>query len=208
MTNDVTIRDDGWDDAAAETNERILRGTLLKFSDWNWSRGKEAQPLQRGTRLVALATAAAWVRWKDGKPVEARVREPGKKLAERDELGDADEALWEKSPDGRARDPWQNTRLVYLVDPNTAEAFTFSTSSFGGREAVINLGDQVARMRMAHPNITPVVSLEAAPMITRFGKKSKPVFRIVDWKAAGSGVREEPKQLPAQAPEEEEHHPF
>jgi hypothetical protein len=67
---------------------------------------------------------------------------------------------------------------------------------------VINLGDQVARMRMAHPNITPVVSLEAAPMLTRFGKKSKPVFRIVDWKAAGSGVWEEQKQLPPQEPEE------
>jgi len=153
-------------------------------------------------RLVALATAAAWVRWKDGKPVEARVREPKKKLAERDELDDTDEAHWDKGPDGKPRDPWQNTRLVYLVDPNTAEAFTFSTSSFGGREAVINLGDQVARMRLEHPNITPVVSLEAAPMITRFGKKSKPVFRIVDWKAAGSGVWEEQKQLPAQEPEE------
>jgi len=207
MTNDLAIRNDGWDDAAAETNERILRGTLLKFSDWNWSRGKEAQPLQRGTRLVALATAAAWVRWKDGKPVEARVREPGTKMPERDELPDQNEAEWEVGPDGKTkRDPWQNTRLVYLVDPNTAEAFTFSTSSFGGREAVINLGDQVARMRLAHPNITPVVSLEAAPMATRFGKKSKPVFRIVDWKAAGSGVWEEPKQLPAQEPEEE--HPF
>ncbi|HMF27972.1 MAG TPA: hypothetical protein VKE42_04325, partial [Candidatus Cybelea sp.] len=147
MSNLVTT-DDGWSDAAAETNERILRGTLLKFADWNWSRGKETQPLQRGTRLVALATAAAWVRWKDGKPVEARVREPGKKLAERDELGDIDEAHWDKGPDSKPRDPWQNTRLVYLVDPNTAEAFTFSTSSFGGREAVINLGDQVARMRL------------------------------------------------------------
>jgi len=152
-------------------------------------------------RLVALATAAAWVRWKDGKPVEARVREPKKKLAERDELDDTDEAHWDKGPDGKPRDPWQNTRLVYLVDPNTAEAFTFSTSSFGGREAVINLGDQVARMRVAHPNITPVVSLEAAPMITRFGKKSKPVFRIVDWKATGNEVPElppngEPDEIP------------
>jgi hypothetical protein len=30
----------------------------------------------------------------------------------------------------------------------------------------------------------PVVALEAAPMQTRFGRKSKPTFKIVGWKAA------------------------
>jgi hypothetical protein len=34
MTHDLITTDDGWNDAAAEANERVLRGTLLKFSDW------------------------------------------------------------------------------------------------------------------------------------------------------------------------------
>jgi hypothetical protein len=201
--NNLTTTDDGWNDAAVEAHQRVIRGTLLKFADWNWTRGKEAIPIEKGKKLAALGTAAAQVRWEQGKPVEYRMRQPGKPLPDREELGSTDKAAWETGPDGKTpRDPWQSTRLVYLVDPDTAEAFTFSTSSWGGREAVINLGDAIARMRAAHPNALPIVALEAAPMITRFGKKSKPVFRIVDWKAAGSGVWEEQKQLPAQELEE------
>jgi hypothetical protein len=124
---------------------------------------------------------AAWVKWAAGKPSEYRMRRPGKALPEREELGDLDQANWEAGPDGNARDPWQNTRFVYLVDPVTAEAFTFSTSSWGGRSAVIDLADQTTRMRHAHPAATPVVELHAAPMQTRFGRKSKPHFKVIDW---------------------------
>ena len=126
---------DGWDDAAAEAAERTIRGQLLKFADWRWTVGKEATPIQDGTKLVALATLAMWVRWEDGKPAGYRMREPGRRLPDREELGYDDESKWE-SPNGEPQDPWRNTRLVYLVDPQTAEAYTFSTSSWGGRGAV------------------------------------------------------------------------
>jgi hypothetical protein len=199
--NDLVTTDDGWNDAAVEANERVLRGTLLKFSDWNWTRGKEASPIEKGTKLVAIGTAAAWARWACGKPVEYRMRQSGKPLSDREELGSLDTGSWEVGPDGKTpRDPWQSTRLVYLVDPDTAEAFTFSTSSWDGREAVINLGDSIARMRSAHPKALPVVALEAAPMATKYGRKSKPVFKIVDWKAVGSGVWDDPAQEPNELP--------
>ena len=71
------------------------------------------------------------------------MREPGKRLPDRDELGFLDEDAWE-GPGGERQDPWQNTRLVYFVDPETADAFTFSTSSWGGRSAVADLGDAIA----------------------------------------------------------------
>jgi hypothetical protein len=161
------VTDDGWSDAANEAAERTIRGTLLKFADWRWTAGKEAAPLKDGTRLVALATAAMWVRWEDGKPVEYRVREPGKRLPYRGELSHLDESEWEEGPNGEPIDPWRNTRLVYLVDPQTAEAFTFSTSSWGGRGAVCDLGDQIARMRKAHPNAVPIVELRSAEMPTK-----------------------------------------
>src|SRR6266516_2505880 len=173
MSNDlVTTGNDGWAEAAAEASERVLRGTLLKFSDWKWSAGKEATPIEDGRQLVALGTAAAWVKWADGKPNEYRMRLAGRSLPEREELGDLDETEWEAGPDGKPRDPWQSTRFVYLVDPETAEAFTFSTSSWGGRSAVVDLADQIARMRFAHPNAVPIVELGATPMVTRFGRKS------------------------------------
>jgi len=173
---------DGWDDAAAEAGERPIQGKLLKFADWNWTAGKEAEPIAIGTRLVAMATKAMWVRWEDGKPAEYRMREPGRRLPDRDELGYDNKDEWEEGPDGEPQDPWRNTRLVFLVDPETAESFTFSTSSWGGIGAVATLGDQITRMRSVHPDAVPIVELRAAEMPTKYGRKSKPVFKVVGWK--------------------------
>ena len=139
------------------------------------------------------------MKWQGGKPVEYRLREPGVPMPERGELGDNDPAGWEAGPDGQPRDPWQNTRFVHLIDPQTAEAFTFSTSSWGGRDCVINLADQIKRMRGKHPDAVPLVELGAAPMSTRFGRKSKPTLKVVGWRTtAASVVIEQPeRQLPA-----------
>ncbi len=192
MSNDLTTlapTDDGWPEAAAEASERIIRGTLLKFSDRTWSTGKEGTPVPEGRQLVALSTAAAWVKWADGKPVEYRMRLAGRSLPEREELGDLDRKQWEPGPDGTPRDPWQSTRFVYLVDPETAEAFTFSTSSWGGRGAVVDLADQIARMRFAHPGAVPVVELTYAPMTTRFGRKWRPLLKVMSWKNTGEQAR-------------------
>ena len=196
---------DGWGDAAAEAGERQIRGQLLKFADWRWSVGKEAAPIEDGTRLVALATTAMWVRWEDGKPAEYRMREPGRRLPDRDELGHLDESLWEEGPGGgEPQDPWRNTRLVYLVDPKTAEAFTFSTASWGGRSAVTDLGDQIVRMRSVHPDAVPIVELRSAEMPTKYGRKSKPLFKIVSWKMADAEQAAPAKrQITAQQAEQE-----
>jgi hypothetical protein len=174
--------DDGWDDAATENAERVIKGTLLKFADWNWTKGTEGTNVEKSTALVALSTVAAWVRWVDGKPVEYRMRQPGEQLPDRDELGDLDESAWEQGPDGNPKDPWQNTRFVYLIDPVSAEAYTFSTSSWGGRQAVNDLAEAIQRMRYGRPGASPVVELHAAPMTTKWGKKSKPFFKVVDWR--------------------------
>jgi hypothetical protein len=208
MSNDLTTihTDNGWDDAAAEAGERLLRGTLLRFADWNWTSGKEAIAVEKGTRLVAVGTAAAWVFWQNGKPARTIVRQPGRPLPDREELGDLDEDQWELGPDNRPKDPWQNTRFVYLIDPDTAKAFTFSTSSWGGRGAVIDLADDISRMRKAHPGAVPVVELQAAPMQTKYGRKSKPVLKIVGWKTAGGPAVERQvaeKQLPPPTAQEE-----
>jgi len=190
---------DGWDDTAAEAEARLIRGSLLRFADWRWLIGKEAVEVKEGRQLVAVATNVAWVKWRRGQKPEYRLREPGGRLQDRDELGDNDQTQWELSPDGKeVRDPWQITRFVHMIDPQTAEAFTFSTSSWGGRDCVINLADQTKRMRSKHPDAVPLVELGAAPMSTRFGKKSKPTLKVVGWRTtAASVVIEQPeRQLP------------
>jgi hypothetical protein len=190
----TTNTDDGWGDAATESAERVIKGTLLKFSEWNWSKGKEGTHIEEGTELIALDCAAAWVKWSEGKPVEYKLRTPGRRLSEREELGDVERDNWEAGPDGTPKDPWQNTRFVYLIDPVSAEAFTFSTSSWGGRGAVSDLADQIQRVRYSRPGAVPVVELRAAPMLTRFGKKSKPFFKVVDWRG-GESPKEKPRQI-------------
>jgi hypothetical protein len=187
--------DDGWNDAAAEMASNVIRGTLLKFADWKWTKGTEAIEVKEGTQLVALGTAAAWVKWKDAKPVEYRMRQSGTVLADREELGDLDQASWEIGPDDAPRDPWANTRFVYLLDPISVEMLTYSTSSWGGRAAVSTLADQITRMRgLSHANAAPIVELGAAPMQTKFGRKSKPIFKIIKWYGGAGG---EPKEITA-----------
>src|SRR5262249_36027412 len=111
-------------------------------------------------------------------------RQPGKRLLDREELSHTDQDEWEEGPSGEPQDPWRNTRLVYLIDPQTAEAFTFSTSSWGRRGAVTDLGDQISRMRTVHPDAVPIVELRAVEMPTRYGRKSKPAFKVVGWRTA------------------------
>ena len=101
----IPAGNDGWNDAASEAAERTIRGTLLKFADWRWTAGKEATPVEDGTKLVAMATAAMWVRWEDSKPVEYIVRQPGRRLPEREELSHQDKSEWEEGFDNEPKDP-------------------------------------------------------------------------------------------------------
>jgi hypothetical protein len=34
----------------------------------------------------------------------------------------------------------------------------------------------------------PIVELHAAPMLTKFGRKSRPWFKVVDWRRGGDGA--------------------
>jgi hypothetical protein len=173
--------DGGWVDAAEDAGRRVLRGKLLKFADRRWTCGRNATPLADGTRMVAVGVAQGWVFWENGAPAAYHMKEPGKPMPEREGLGDTDESKWSKGPDGRPRDPYQETSFVYLADPVTAELFTFSTSSGGGRGAVGELAGQVARMQYARPGTKPMIELRSEDMPTRFGLKSKPHLKVVSW---------------------------
>ena len=81
------LSNDGWEDTAAEAEARVIRGSLLKFSEGRWFTGTENELVKEHRQFVAVATAAAWVKWQGGKPVEYRLREPGLPMPERDELG-------------------------------------------------------------------------------------------------------------------------
>lgn len=194
LTNyEPTPRNDGWDDAAKDAHATVIRGAILKFADWRWTYGQEGTVLKEGTRLLAVGCQHAWVKWADGKPAQYIMRTPGEQLPDREDLGDMNKGAWELGFDDAPKDPWQETRFVWLVGDN-AEAFTFSTSSWGGRGAVVELADQISRMRCARPGAMPIIELGAAEMKTRYGKKSKPVFKVVAWRYGdGSAPADTPK---------------
>jgi hypothetical protein len=179
----VDASDDGWSDAAAEADARWIQGTLVLFADWQWTQGSEKTLMEKGRKLLAVGVRSVQVRWENGKPVEYRTALPGHHLLpSRESLGYLNKAEWEIDTRGDAKDPWANTRYVYLLDPETAEMRTFSTHTVGGRRCVEDLASAIKRMRFEHPGATPVVELDAAPMPTQHGRKSRPVLKIVGWK--------------------------
>jgi hypothetical protein len=161
-------------------------------------RGKEEEPIEIGTRFLVTGVTRAWVHWVNGKP-EYHVYDPDQRMPDREELGDLDKK-------DKEDDPWQNTRLVYLIAADvTAESFTFITKSKGGRGAVADLGDSIMRMRRVHPEAQPIIELQAAKMPTDFGMKSKPVLKIVSWATVDVGATPAPieKQITHQQAKQE-----
>jgi hypothetical protein len=178
----------GFSDEARENSGRIIKGELIKFINGQWFLGKTL--ISEGFTLAVLAVIAAWVYWRGGKPDDAKtiIRQPRGKLPERNELGDNDKTVWESGLDGLPRDPWTFTKVLYLTDPASAEAYTFSTSSIGGLRAVENLVGQIDRMRSVHPAAVPVVSFHQRPMKTRFGDKPRPHFGVEGWLGLDEGA--------------------
>jgi hypothetical protein len=88
---------------------------------------------------------------------------------------------------GKPKAPWVLQHIAYLIDPVSAESYTFINGTFGARLAVEKLADRVANMqRLRGGNALPVVKLESKPMRTRFGVKQRPEFTIVEWREVGA----------------------
>ena len=79
-------------------------------------------------------------------------------MPEREELGDTDpRAKWEKVSTRQAGRPLAASAMyLVLQDTDTAELFTFTTSSRTGRRAVGNLLAHYTRMQKTHPDELPV----------------------------------------------------
>ena len=178
--------DDGWNSPIDDdTGGRQIQGTLLRYDDKQWFAGKEKTVIPNGTSFIVLAIMTGWKRWEKGKVVEF-VTEIDGHYPKRHELGYDDERAWECGPDDKPTDPWQNSREGLLIDQHTFAVYTFCTASVGGRSAVDDLKNAVRNARLLRPGVVPVVSLEWQVMDTKYGRKSKPYFKIVDWSVPGA----------------------
>jgi hypothetical protein len=76
---------------------------------------------------------------------------------------------------------------VYLIDPTTAEKFTYANNTYGAMLAFSTLNDRVETMRkLRGDGVIPEVELACKPMKTRHGNKLRPEFKITgDWRRLG-----------------------
>jgi hypothetical protein len=74
-----------------------------------------------------------------------------------------------------------------LLDVETGETLTFSSSTQGGQQGVRELAAQIKLMRNMRAGAVPIVELKSVPMPTKFGPKPRPQFKICGWKVRDDG---------------------
>jgi hypothetical protein len=199
----AVIPGDGLDDCDDDGRTSIIRGVKLKFTnDAEWEGDDEAIEADREF-LVAeiLKTVQKWI---GGRPIETRVLAADEKFPDIDALNDEapDEEWVEKF--GRKVGPWERAYIVYLLDPETMQVYTFPTSSDGGGRAVRELRQAASlARRLKGPGIYPRVRLTDVHMNTQFGGRQRPHFEIVGYETLGSPALApaEPKQIVSAKPE-------
>jgi hypothetical protein len=182
---------DGFDgyksSALGSASRRVIQGTLLSFNnDATWTDGDDA-PFPPNRELVAVDFGRVVQKWIDQLPVEKETRW----LAPEEEAPDI-EAMNNECPrsewgevNGQPRGPYQLQHIVYLLDLNTMEKFTFPTGTVGGRIAVDELAEAVQWMRRLRPGVYATVTLSDKFMRTRWGGRQRPWLKIKGWVSLG-----------------------
>jgi hypothetical protein len=184
-TNLPTKIDDGFNDPEV-TDDRVIIGVMTRCVDGVWT--GDGVPIPASTRLLALATTMVLQHWQDETPIKTIRPKPGESYTalvdQRDDLNTKiDETTWETGIDGNPRPPWVLSFVVYMLNPATAEKFTYVNSTIGARIAVADLKDKVAWMRAIRGDqVVAEVELASKPMKTKFGQKIRPHFNVTGWK--------------------------
>jgi hypothetical protein len=177
---------DGFQNAAEGVDSaanRLIQGQLVKFTNEATWVIPDREKMSPNLELVAVDVTRAVQKWGDGQPIETRVLQPKEKCPNLEELNaNVPQSEWREGPDGKLHGPWQSQYLVYLLNPETAERFTYATGTIGGGIAVRDLIDRVSWMRKFRgAQVYAVVSPSAVTMKTRYGLRQRPHFVIKRW---------------------------
>jgi hypothetical protein len=170
----------------ARSRSRIV-GRLLKFTKFgDWVAGDHAEKIPHGTRMVAhtLELLIGWLKWQDGKPVEDQmypIAIAKENVPNRSELGDTDRSQWPIDDKGVARDPWQFTNYLIMMD-EADNLYTFAPSSKSGLDAVGVVATAYGARMLVSPDSLPVVTLEGSSYEhADYGEIRIPVLEVVGW---------------------------
>ena len=180
---------DGFDSVSDDGDEqRLIQGHRVSFTnDATWVIGDDEE-LPRGREFTVVNLGRLTQKWgkSDGPPIETRILGPEEKFPDVKALNEATpKSEWREGPNG-LQGPWANVHIVYMVDLDNAERFTFPTSTVGGSIAVGDLKKSTVWMRRFRgQHVYPVVKLRDIYMSTRFGGRQRPHFEVVRWIALG-----------------------
>jgi hypothetical protein len=194
----------------------MIVGILIKCVDGRWS---DADGLAPPDQLLVIGTTKALQCWQEQRPIDTIVETPGEPLPDVDALNEKiPREDWGEGLDGNPRPPWQLNYVVYLLNPDTADTYTFANSTTGARIAVERLADKFKWMSaMRGAKVLPIIKLDSRPLATRFGTKMRPEFTVLEWReldvpapaiaASQTPLLEQPKtappaETPAPAPQQ------
>jgi len=173
-------------DLPTKEKPRVIQGVILKCVDGRW---EDKDGLTPPDTLLAMGTARCAQCWKEQQPVDTVVETADEPLPDVDDLNaQIPVEDWEKGLDGKPRPPWQVQYIVYLLNADTGDVWTFINSTTGARIAYERLKDRFQWMRQLRGNsIAPIVKLDSRPMKTAFGTKLRPEFTVLEWRDLGGG---------------------
>jgi hypothetical protein len=165
----------------------IIKGMLIKFSNTAAWIDTNDNELPAGLELVVIDVIRVVQKWIDQQPVETRILAPGEKFPDIEALNEAapkDE--WHEGPDGKMHGPWQAQHILYLLNLETMDRYSYPTGTVGGSIAIRELVDKTNWMRrLRGPAVFPRVALRDVFMNTRFGGRQRPHFEIKGWVQLG-----------------------
>lgn len=165
-------------------------GQYLSFKNGEYLFGQEGEELPLGTKLFANMPGllVGWRRWFNAQITDDRTHllTECRTIESRNELGDTDQALWEKpkptaqNPNPAPQDPWQFTNILELSSGE--ETYIFSSSSKGGIGAIGRLCKEYGKERRQRPGMLPIIELSRDFYNHKtYGKTYFPEFKIVGW---------------------------
>src|SRR5262245_35067593 len=172
--------------------KRLLQGTKVKCVDGRWSADDLPMP---GHALLVVGHTRGLQCWQEGDLLDERDERDGETM-DPDPLNDKiPREEWSAGLNGEPEPPWRIVYVVYLVDPETAELYSFINSTWGAQIAYERLAQKLELMaRMRGAGVTALVKPDSRPMKTKFGTKLRPEFTILEWRDLGSG--QQAAQLP------------
>ena len=196
---------EGWDDGV-EGDDRpqgagIIQGTLIKFTnEYTWVM-RDGEELPENLELCPVDVLRVVQKWHDQQPIETIILEPHQKFPDIKRMNEeAPKEELVEGPDGKMRGPYQAQHIVYLLDLETMDKYTFPTGTNGGRRAVRELRNKLVWMRkLRGANVYPVVTLSDTFMPTQFGGRQRPHFIVKRWVRLG-GEGGEVEALPSPKP--------